>query len=55
MRCYLAIDAYLGAFAAPGSQRFEESLECWFTATGRYAVQLHEVDHDAYVRMKRGE
>jgi len=55
MRYYLAIDAYLGALAAPTPQRFEESLERWFTATERYAVQLHEVDHDTYVTMKRRE
>jgi hypothetical protein len=55
MRYYLAIDAYLGALATPAPQRFEESLERWFTATERYALQLHEVDHDAYLTMKRRE
>ena len=55
MRYYLAIDAYLGALETPASQRFEESLERWFTATEHYAIQLHEVDHDAYVAMKRRE
>jgi len=55
MRYYLAIDAYLGALATPAPQRFEESLERWFAATERYALQLHEVDHDAYVTMKRRE
>ena len=55
MRYYLAIDAYLGALATPAPERFEESLERWFTATERYALQLHEVDHDAYLTMKRRE
>ena len=55
MRYYLAIDAYLGALATPAPQRFEESLERWFSSTERYALQLHEVDHDAYVSMKRSE
>ena len=55
MRYYLAIDAYLGALATPAPQRFDDSLERWFTATERYAMQLHEVDHDAYVAMKRRE
>lgn len=55
MRYYLAIDAYLGAGAAPTPERFDESLERWFAATERYARQLHEVDHDAYVTMKRRE
>lgn len=57
MRYYLAIDAYLGAAAAAPSatDRFDESLERWFTATERYAPQLHEVERDAYVTMKRRE
>lgn len=55
MRYYLAIDAYLGALATPAPERFEESLERWFTATELYAIQLHEVDHDAYIAMKRRE
>lgn len=55
MRYYLAIDAYLGAAATPAPERFDESLERWFTATERYAPQLHEVEHDAYVTMKRRE
>jgi hypothetical protein len=55
MRYYLAIDSYLGALATLAPQRFDESLERWFAATERYALQLHEVDHDAYVTMKRRE
>ena len=55
MRYYLAIDAYLGAASRPAPERFNESLERWFTATERYAPQLHEVEHDAYVTMKRRE
>jgi hypothetical protein len=55
MRYYLAVDAYLGALATPAPQRFEQSLERWFSATERYARQLHELDHDAYLAMKRRE
>ena len=55
MRYYLAIDALLGALATPPPQRFVLSLERWFAATERYARQLHELDHDAYVAMKRRE
>ncbi len=55
MRYYLAIDAYLGTLATPAPRRFEDSLERWFTATERYATQLYEMDHDAYVAMKRRE
>ena len=55
MRYYLAIDALLGALAKPPAQRFELSLERWFAATEHYARQLHEVDKDAYLAMKRRE
>jgi hypothetical protein len=55
MRYYLAIDAYLDALATPAPQRFEQSLERWFVATERYALQLHEVDRNTYFGMKRRE
>jgi len=55
MRYYLAIDAYLATATTPAPERFDESLERWFAATEHYAAQLHEVEHDAYVTMKRGE
>ena len=55
MRYYLAFDAHLGALATPVPQRFETSLERWFAATERYSLQLHEVEHDDYVKMKRSE
>jgi len=55
MRYYLALEAFLGTAATPAPQRFEESLERWYAATERYALQLHEMDHDAYITMKRTE
>jgi len=55
MRYYLAIDAYLGTLAAPASERFERSIERWYAATERYPRQLHEIDRDEYLEMKRGE
>ena len=55
MRYYLAIDAYLGSLAAPAPQRFEQSLERWYSATERYPRQLHEIDRDSYLAMKRRE
>ena len=55
MRYYLAIDAYLGALATPAPERFEQSLERWFSATELYPRQLHEVDRDTYFAMKRSE
>lgn len=55
MRYYLAIDAYLDSLALPPEQRLERRLQAWFDATERYPRQLHEVDRDAYLRMKRSE
>jgi hypothetical protein len=55
MRYYLAIDAYLHTLGSPAAQRFEQSLELWFIHTERFARQLHEVKHDDYITMKRGQ
>jgi hypothetical protein len=55
MRYYLAIDAYLDAASAPPAQRLERRLAIWFDATEQYKRQLHELDRDAYLAMKRRE
>jgi hypothetical protein len=55
MRYYLAIDAYLDSLALPGEQQVERRLQAWFDATERFPRQLHEVERDDYLRMKRAE
>ena len=55
MRYYLAIDAYLASLSAPAAQQRARRLEAWFTATEQYARQLHEVDKESYLAMKRAE
>jgi len=55
MRYYLAIDAYLNTMQAPAAQRVDRRIENWFAATERYPKQLHEMDRDTYVQMKRQE
>ena len=55
MRYFLALDAYLGALAAPPAQQPQQRFERWFDATERYRAQLHELDRDAYLQMKRRE
>ncbi len=55
MRYYLAVEAYLGALSAPPAQQFETRLANWFAATERYPLQLHELERDAYLDMKRKE
>lgn len=55
MRYYLAIDAYLGAVGAPPAEQLDRRLRAWFSATERYARQLHEIDAEDYMAMKRRE
>lgn len=55
MRYYLAIDSYLSALDAPPAQQLDRRLQNWFAATERYARQLHEIDRNEYMEMKRSE
>ena len=55
MRYYLAIEAYLGSITAPAGDRQEKRLRDWFDATERHARQLHEMERDEYLKMKRNE
>ena len=55
MRYYLAIETYLNSLsAAPGEQQ-EKRLREWFAATERHAPQLHEMEREEYLKMKRNE
>lgn len=55
MRYYLAIEAYLASLDKPPAQQLEARLQHWFDATEQYARQLHEVDKESYLTMKRAE
>ena len=55
MRYYLAIEAYLGAVGLPAAQQAEKRLNDWFTAVERYPRQLHEMERDEYLSIKRKE
>ena len=55
MRYYLAIEAYLGANHLPPAQRAERQLLDWYTAVERYPRQLHELEREQYLTMKRRE
>ena len=55
MRYYLAIEAFLGAAGSSPPARFEKSSRDWFAATERYPRQLHEMEQDEYLQMKRKE
>lgn len=55
MRYYLAIDAYLAGLAVPPAEQLEKRLRAWFAATEKYPRQLHEIESDEYLAMKRSE
>lgn len=55
MRYYLAIDSFLGAVDMAQEARLEQRLQSWFAAVERYPRQLHEVDREEYLEMKRAE
>ena len=55
MRYFLAIEAYLGALNRPPAERAEQRLHDWFAAIERYPVQLHELERNEYLEMKRRE
>ena len=55
MRYYLAIEAYLGALALPAAQQADKRMSDWYAATERHARQLHEMERDEYLTMKRKE
>ena len=55
MRYYLAIDAYLVAYSLPPAEQFERRIHEWYASTQRYAAQLHEMEQNEYLDMKRKE
>jgi hypothetical protein len=55
MRYYLAIEAYLGSLSTSSGEQLEKRLRDWFAAVERYPVQLHEMERDEYLTMKRHE
>jgi hypothetical protein len=55
MRYYLAIEAYLAALSAPPAEQLEKRLAIWYASVERYPAQLHELERDEYLAMKRKE
>ena len=55
MRYFLAIDAYLSALKLPPAEQLEERLQLWYSGSENYARQLHEVERNEYLEMKRKE
>lgn len=55
MRYYLAIDAYLATLNAPVDAFPEKRFQLWYAENENYARQLHEVEKEEYMTMKRKE
>ena len=55
MRYFLAIEAYFGAMSAPTAQQQEKRLQDWFALTEEHPRQLHEMERDEYLAIKRRE
>jgi hypothetical protein len=55
MRYYLAIEAYLNSLSAAPQERVARRLDDWFSMSEKYRRQLHEMDRDEYLAMKRAE
>lgn len=55
MRYYLAIEAYLASLGSPAAQQLDARLQYWFDATEEYSQQLHEVNRESYLGMKKDE
>ena len=43
------------AYNLPAAEQPERRIREWFASTERYARQLHEMDRDEYLQMKRNE
>lgn len=55
MRYFLAVDAHLDALGVPRHQQADKRLREWFAETERYPLQLHEMELDDYLALKRRE
>ena len=55
MRYHLAVESYLGALSLQPPAQFEKRIKDWFQAVERYPRQLHEMEQNQYLDMKRKE
>jgi hypothetical protein len=53
MRYYFALVAYLSSCNLPAHEQLEVRLRDWFAFTERYSLQLHELEQNEYLDMKR--
>lgn len=55
MRYYLAIEAYFSSMTVAPAQQQEKRLSDWFALTEQHPRQLHELERDEYLAIKRRE
>jgi hypothetical protein len=55
MRYFLAIESFLGSLSEPPEARVDKRLNDWIEAVERYPRQLHEMEREDYLAMKRKE
>lgn len=55
MRYYLAVDSYLESLAQAPGRQFSYRIAHWFDATEEYKLQLHEMNRNDYLAMKKSE
>jgi len=53
MRYYFALVAYLSSCNLPPREQLEVRLHDWFAFTERHSLQLHELEQNEYLDMKR--
>lgn len=53
MRNYLALEAYLGTLETPAAERMERRLRAFHAGLERYPRQLHELELDEYLEIKK--
>lgn len=53
MRYFLAVDAYLSTLGVPAPRQRDARLQAWYEATEQFPRQLHEIDRETYLSLKR--
>lgn len=55
VRSYLTVIAFMHTRNAPAQDRFEVQMNRWYDLAERYVLQLHEMERDKYIDVKRHE
>ena len=55
VRYFLTVEAYLDAMSAPLAQQVERRMQNWYAGAERYPRQLHEINLETYLAIKRSD